>query len=208
MTLHEPHPKLETIRRYCDGSLPDFEQVSLESHLAECEECMGMMNRMDSLLESGFSAAAHAAALEAEAKAADPLARAIRQAAGAYREFAAELHRWLAGAAALWGDVPVRNLGQVGLVPVSGSAASRPIRVTLLAGESRASIDVRESGRILEVASDAPIGTLALLFSTGEEPSIYVAVLQAEGAARVARFDRIQPGLYCLAIAPIEENPR
>jgi hypothetical protein len=193
---------MEQIHRFCEGILPDFEQVALEDHLAACDECMGVMSRMDGLLYSGFTAETHAAALEAEERAADPLVSAIRQAASVYRDFAAVFRDWLGDATALWGNLQVRQLGEAGLVPVSGSATAQPVRIRLLREESRALIDVRESGQTLEIRSDAPPGAVALLFRSGEEASVRAAAFEPAGEMRVARFEQLAAGSYRLAIGP------
>lgn len=206
MTRHDSHPSLEILQHFCDGSLPDFEQVALESHLVECEECMGLVSRMDALLDSGFTAEAYAAALQAEALAADPLVVALRQAAGIYREFAATIRDWLGDAPALWGGAPVRQLGQAALIPVSGTAAVEPIRIALLSGESRAMVEVREAGQSIEITSDAAAGTIALLFLPEGEPFVQAATLEPEGGLRVARFNGIPAGSYGLAIGPEEKS--
>jgi hypothetical protein len=207
MTVNERHPSVEKIHQFCEGILPDFEEVALEAHLASCEECLGLLTRMDGLLDSGFSAKAHAAALEAEARAADPLVNAINAAAVLYDDLAAALRNWLDDAAALWGDAPVRRLGQLGLLPVSGRELAQPIRVQLLHGESRAEITLRESGQTLEIESDAPAGAVALLFLTGDKESVHAATLQPVGEARLARFDRVPAGNYRLAIGPAVTRP-
>jgi hypothetical protein len=202
MALYEQHPSIEKMCQLSEGILPDFEQVALEAHLGECDECLGLWRRMDGLLDSGFTANAHAAVLEAEARAADPLVNAIRAASGLYRDLAAVLREWLDAGAALWGDAPVRRLGQIGLLPVSGREVAQPIRVQLLHGESRAEITLRESGQTLEIESDAPAGAVALLFLTGEKESVHAATLQSVGETRLARFERIPAGNYRLAIGP------
>ena len=196
----EQHPSLQKIQQLCEGILPDFEQVSLEDHLAGCEECLSVMSRMDGLLYSGFTAEAHAAALEVEASAADPLAKAIRQAATLYRDLASTLRDWLRDSSSIWGGISVRHLGETGLLPVSGSATAHPIRVTLLPGESRAVIDLREADQILEIECEAHLVGVALLFVTGEETSVHASALQPATDKTVARFEQLPAGSYQLAI--------
>ncbi len=204
MTSYVEHPSLDKINRFCEGTLPDFEQVPLEEHLVSCEACLGVMNRLEAMLYTGFTAEAHAASLQAEARGADPLVTAIREAMSVYRDFAAALRGWFDDAAAIWGEAMPRRFGQAAFVPVSGTTVGGPIRVVLGPGEVHALVDLRESGESIEVESDAAPESLVLLFSISEEAFVRVAVLRSEGdaAARIARFEDIPAGSYRLAIGP------
>lgn len=204
MTLYVEHPSLDKINRFCEGTLPDFEQVVLEEHLVSCEACLGIMNRMEAMLYPEFTAEAHAASLQAEARAADPLMTAIRGAINVYRDFAAVLRGWLDDTAALWGEAVPRRFGQGAFVPVSGTAGGGPVRVVLRSGEVHALVDIQESGESIEVESDAPAESPVLLFSVGEEAFVRMALLHSGsgGSARIARFDAIPAGSYGLAIGP------
>ena len=208
MSTRESHPSMSTLYSYCDGTVPDFEETAIEEHLAGCEECLGVLQRMDSLLFSGFTVEAHAAALQAESRAADPLVKAIRGAARLYREYAAGLHAWLGDPAALWGSGSVRPFGEFGLAPVSGGINTMSVLVALQPGESRAAVDVRESGQTVEVQADVPVGTIVLLFRIDmsmpdEETPVRLATFEPEGQVRIAHFYDTPAGSYHVAIAPV-----
>jgi hypothetical protein len=208
MTPYATHPSLEKIQRFCDGTLPDFEQVSLETHLAGCDECLGIVSRMDGMLYSGFTAEAHAAALEAEARAADPLVNAIREAIDTYHGFSSALRDWLGDAAAVWGSMRPRQFGEAGLLPINASDAPESVRVVLRPGETRALVEVQESGQTVEVECDAPAGSLVLLFWSREEVSVRPAELRTAGDKRIARFEDVPAGTYRLAIGPAPKDYR
>ena len=144
MTGTEFHPSLETMERYLDEALPDFEQGALEDHLAECAECTETLHRMDALLFSGFTAKSHAAAIAAEEFQADPLANALRAAQQVYAQYANTLRGWLDSAAALWEASPASPWGERGVVPVH-SQPDTPLQVTLQAGETRATVHVHRT---------------------------------------------------------------
>src|SRR5580700_1120122 len=95
MTPSGNHPPMDKLRRYCEGSLPDFQQSALEDHLADCAECVSTVNRMDALLFTGFSASNHAAAMATEARLADPLVAALRRSLEISQQFASTLQNWL-----------------------------------------------------------------------------------------------------------------
>ncbi len=81
MSPQAGHLSVDTIARLCEGLLPEMEQCFAEDHLAECDACRGIFERMDALLYRGFSAESHAAAIRREAYAADPLVKALRETA-------------------------------------------------------------------------------------------------------------------------------
>lgn len=200
MTPHEQHPSMETLNSFSEGTLPDFQQMVLEEHLAGCEACMTLFTRIDSLLFSGFTAENHAASLEAEARAADPLVQAIREALTRYKEFGTALREWLRDTAALWSSSGVR-IFEASLVPISGSAETAPVLVRL-GDVQRAFVDVLDPGQTIEVESSAPAGTPVLLFAAGEEPFIRAAALEDGGPVRTANFGPIPGGKYRIAIGP------
>ncbi len=202
MAPYVTHPSLEKIHGFCEGTLADFEQVALEEHLAGCDECLGIVSRMDGMLYSGFTAEAHAAALQAEARAADPLVNAIREAIDRYHGFASALRDWLGDAAAVWGSMRPRQFGEPGLLRINASDATEPVRVVLPPGESRAFVEVREPGQTVEVECDAPAGSLVLLFWSDEKISVRAAELRTAGDMRIARFEAVPAGSYHLAIGP------
>jgi len=200
MTAPE-HPGLEKLQQYCAGELPDFEEMALEDHFGECDECLAAVRRMDALLFGGFTAGAHAAALEGEARLADPLAAALRLALRTHQQFAAALQSWLGSAAAVWGGGAIRQWGEGALLPASGSDTAA-LRVRLDPGEYRGEIDIREARQTVEIEQGGAEGQLAMLFQSGEETSARVSSFERVAGVAVARFEDIPEGHYYLAISP------
>ena len=196
----ETHLSLERLRLYCAGEMPDFEEEALEDHLAECEECLSAVRRMDALLFTGFSAETHAASIKAEALAADPLAFALRRARETYLEYAQTIHEWLGGAGAMWGEATARLFGEPGMVPARGSAATPPLRVALVPGEFRAEILIRETVQDVEVSPGSPEPALALLFDPHENGIVRLAPIERIGTTGFAYFEAVPAGHYRLAI--------
>lgn len=204
MTPQADHVSLEIIQRLCEGLLPELEQCAVEDHLAECEDCRGVFQRMDALLYRGFSAEAHAAAIRREAKAADPLIDALRLAASqAVQDTAAVLRRWLDSAAAVWGSGPVPAFGTFGPVPVAGPEDEEPIHIVLEPGTTRGRVRIAESRRAIQVqvsGGDKP-GIVLLFHSESDSPPM-LAPFETENGVHVARFSRVVRGDYLLALSP------
>ena len=203
MSLPAGHLSVDTIARLSEGLLPEMEQCFAEDHLAECDACRGTFERMDALLYRGFSAESHAAAIRRETYAADPLVKALREAAARLsREAGTVVLRWLSGAAAMWdaGTVPV--FGSLGAVPVSGEEEPLPLRLVLEPGTSRATVRIAEAFREVEVqvSGDAQI---AILFAPEADFAPVVAAFEVSGSVRLARFTRVPHGQYSLAISPL-----
>ena len=196
------HPSMDRLRRYCEGEMPDFEESALEDHLADCEECLSAVRRMEALLFTGLTAEAHADALAAEALEADALADALRRALRAYGQYSQGIRAWLAGAGALWGDASVRLLGEAGLAPARGSAGTPLLRILLAPGELRAEVSVREAVQTVEVSVAGTEPGLAVLFQPGEGGFVMVARIEAAGDAGLARFADVPEGRYLLAVSP------
>jgi anti-sigma factor RsiW len=201
MTGAESHPSLQTMERYLDESLPDFEQAALEDHLGECAECAEALHRMDALLFSGFTAKSHAAAIAAEEFQADLLANALRAAQKAYAEYASTLRGWLDSAAALWGASPSSPWGEWGVVPVH-SQPDTPLEVTLQANETRATVSVHRTSMTVIVTIHRRSTDLILLFEKEPGATIFVARLEPRQEDSVVTFPAVPQGEYYLAVAP------
>src|SRR5687767_1224077 len=145
MTPSDNHLSLEKLQRYCERTLPDFQECAIEDHLAECEECASAIERMEAQIFLGFTAAAHAAAVEHEASLADPLARAIRGAIEAGSGAVSIMEEWLESAAALWGQHIAPKFGEYAMVPIHAVSASESLDIELSAADRRAELMVRES---------------------------------------------------------------
>lgn len=200
----EGHLSLDTIARLCEGLLPEMEQCFAEDHLAECEACRGVFERMDALLYRGFSAEAHAAAIRREAYASDPLVAALRETATALaREAGQAIQRWLGSASAMWGSASVPVFGTLGAVPVSGEEETASLRVALDPGTTRATIRVAESVRQVEVeVGGGETPALAILFAPDSEQPPSVAAFVIASGVRTARFAHVARGEYYLAVSP------
>jgi anti-sigma factor RsiW len=203
MTGTESHPSLQTMERYLDESLPDFEQAALEDHLGECDACMEALHRMDVLLFSGFTAKSHAAAIAAGEFQNDPLANALRAAQQAYAHYADTLRGWLGSAAALWGTSPSSPWGELGVVPVH-SQPDAPLQVTLQAGETRATVHVHRAPMTVIVTLDRRSTDLVLLFEREPGGTVIVAPLEPGQEASTVVFRAVPQGEYYLAVAPPE----
>jgi anti-sigma factor RsiW len=203
MTGAESHPSLQTMERYLDASLPDFEQAALEDHLGECAECAEALHRMDALLFSGFTAKSHAAAIAAEEFQADPLANALRAAQKAYAEYANTLRGWLDSVAALWGASPSSPWGEWGVVPVH-SQPDTPLEVTLQAEETRATVSVHRTSMTVIVTIHRRSTDLVLLFEKEPGGTVLAAPLQAGQEDSTVVFSTVPQGEYYLAVAPPE----
>src|SRR5688572_6956266 len=145
MTPSDNHLSLEKVRQYCEGTLPDFQECAIEDHLAQCEECASAIERMEAQLFSGFTAVAHAAAVEHEASLTDPLARAIRATIEAGSGPVSIIEEWLDSAAALWGRHIAPKFGEYAMVPIHAVNASESLDIELSAADRRAELMVRES---------------------------------------------------------------
>ena len=203
MSGAEFHPSLQTMERYLDESLPDFEQAALEDHLGECVECAETLHRMDALLFSGFTAKSHAAAIAAEEFQADPLAKALRAAQQAYAQYANTLRGWLDSAAALWGASPSSPWGEWGVVPVR-SQPDTPLEVTLQTDETRATVNIHRTSMTVIVTVQRRSTDLVLLFEKEPGGTVLVAPLQAGQDASTVVFPAVSQGEYYLAVAPPE----
>lgn len=204
MTPQTDHVSIETMQRLCEGLLPELEQCEVEDHLAECEDCRGVFQRMDALLYRGFSAEAHAVAIRREVRAPDPLIDALRLAASqAVQETAAVLRRWLGTAAAVWGSGPVPAFGTFAAVPVAGPDEEEPVRVVLEPGATRGRVRIAESRRavLVEVSGGGKPG-IALLFHPESDSAPMLARFETANGAHVARFSRVARGEYLLALSP------
>jgi len=203
MTGTESHPSLQTIERYLDESLPDFEQAALEDHLDGCAECMETLHRMDALLFSGFTAKSHAAAIAAEEFQTDPLANALRAAQQVYAQYANTLRGWLDSAAALWEASPSSPWGERGVVPVR-SEPDTPLKVTLQAGETRATVHVHRTSMTVVVTVQGQSTNLVLLFEKETGAPIFAAHLEAGPEVSNVVFPAVPQGEYYIAVAPPE----
>ncbi len=205
MSPQAGHLSFDTIARLCEGLLPEMDQCFAEDHLAECEACRGIFERMDALMYRGFSAESHAAAIRSEAYAADPLVKALRETAGRLsREAGAVVQRWLAGAAAMWDARTVPVFGSLGAVPVSGEDEPLPLRVALGRGTTRATVRIAEAFREVEVeVSGEAQPEVAILFASESDFSPTVAAFEIAGSVRIARFPGVPHGEYSLAISPL-----
>jgi len=201
MTGTESHPSLQTMERYLDESLPDFEQAALEDHLGECAECMETLHRMDALLFSGFTAKSHAAAIAAEEFQTDPLANALRAAQKVYAQYANTLRGWLDSAAALWESSPSSPWGELGVVPVH-SQPDTPLQVTLQAGETRATVHVHRTSMTVVVWLQRRSTDLVVLFGKDPGAPILVAPFEPGQEGSTVVFPAVPQGEYCLAVAP------
>jgi len=201
MTGAESHPSLQTMERYLEESLPDFEQAALEDHLGECAECMETLRRMDALLFSGLTAKSHAAAIAAEEFQADPLANALRAAQQIYAQYAGTLRAWLDSAAAIWEASPSSPWGEWGVVPIH-SQVDTPLRIALKAGETRATVSVHRTSMTVIVTIRRLSSDLVLLFGQGPGAKILVAPLQPGPEESTVVFPEVPQGEYCLAVAP------
>jgi anti-sigma factor RsiW len=207
MTGTEFHPSLQTMERYLDESLPDFEQAALEDHLNECAECVETLHRMDALFFSGFTAKSHAAAIAAEEFQTDPLANALRAAQRTYGQYADTLRGWLDSAAALWGASPSSPWGELGVVPVRAQPDT-PLHVTLQAGETRATVHVHRTAMTVIVTLQRRSTDLVLLFEKEAGGTILVAPLEPGREASTIVFPAVPQGEYYLAVAPPELTGR
>jgi hypothetical protein len=205
MTL-DKHPSLEKLQRYNEGTLPDFQECALEDHLAECEECASAIERIEALVFSGFTAAAHDAAVEHEVLLADPLARAIRRAIDEGSGAVSILEEWLEGAAALWGQHIAPKFGEFAMVPIHALSASDSLDIELSAADRRAELIVRESVQTVKVYLPGFGPSLVLLFAVPDEGNelspVLVAQLLRVGDASRATFPAVPEGHYYLAISP------
>ena len=203
MTGTEYHPSLQTMERYLDETLPDFEQAALEDHLAECAECMETLHRMDALMFSGFTAKSHAAAIAAEEFQADPLANALRAAQQVYVQYANALRGWLDSTAALWEASPSSPWGELGVVPVRNQADT-PVQVTLQAGETRATVHVHRATMAVVVTAQGRSTDLVLLFDKEAGGTVLLAPLEPGQEVSTVAFPKVPQGEYYLAVAPPE----
>jgi anti-sigma factor RsiW len=203
MTGTEFHPSLQTMERYLDETLPDFEQAAIEDHLNECAECMETLHRMDALLFSGFTAESHAAAIAAEEFQTDPLANALRAAQQVYAQYANTLRGWLDSAAALWEASPASPWGERGVVPVH-SQPDTPLQVTLQAGETRATVHVHRTAMTVIVTVQRWSTDLVVLFEKEARDPILVAPFVPGQENSSVVFTKVPQGEYYLAVAPKE----
>ena len=203
MTSTEFHPSLQTMERYLDETLPDFDLAAIEDHLNECPECMETLHRMDALLFSGFTAKSHAAAIAAEEFQTDPLANALRAAQQVYAQYADTLRGWRDSAAALWEASPASPWGERGVVPVH-SQPDTPLQVTLQAGETRATVHVHRTAMTVIVTLQVRSTDLVLLFEKEAGGTILVAPLEPGREASTVVFPAVPQGEYYLAVAPPE----
>jgi anti-sigma factor RsiW len=201
MTGAESHPSLQTMERYLDESLPDFEQAALEDHLGECAECLETLHRMDALLFSGFTAKSHAAAIAAEEFQADPLATALREAQQIYTQYADMLRGWLGSAASLWGASPSSQWGELGVIPVH-SQPDTPLQVTIQAGETRATVHVHRTIMTVIVMLQRRSTDLVLLFEKEAGGARFVVPLVPGQEDSTGVFRAVPQGEYYLAVAP------
>lgn len=204
MTPEGGHLSLEIIQRLCEGVLPDIEQCFVEDHLAECDDCRSVFQRMDALLYRGFSAEAHAAAIRREAYASDPLVVALRRGASQLGQDAGTIfQRWLDTASALWGFREVPVFGTFGAVPVSGSTELEPVRVPIEPGAARCRVRVAQSRRDIQVeVPRGPRPQAAVLFDPESEALPVIAAFETANGIHIARFRRVPRGEYFLAVSP------
>jgi anti-sigma factor RsiW len=203
MMRSEGHPSLEKLKQYFEGELPDFQESLLEDHLTECEWCAATVERMDTLLYSGFTARAHAAANAAARIAADPLATALRRAIAGASQLAAPLRDWLNGPAAILGAGPLPAFG-FGATPMSG-ASNQALPVVLGPEQNRAQIKVADLKQDIEVRIAGPVPEIALLFETSqdrEDALVSVAAIEKENEFSRCSFPDVLQGEYYIAIGP------
>jgi hypothetical protein len=201
MNLRQQHPSLDDLSQYCAGTLDEFEQMALEDHFGVCEDCLEATERMNALLYGGMNSASHAAQARAEAIAADPLAKALRRAAGLSHEYRELLHQWLESAAASWGELTAPRLGHVAAVFTSSGA--EPFLVVALEAETdRAEIRIEVPVEVLEIRTTKP-ARLAVLFPAGDRSGeVMTAAFTVEGSVGIARFPNVAEGDYLLALSP------
>jgi Putative zinc-finger len=199
MTRIEFHPSLQTMERYLDDALPDFELAALEDHFAECGECMATLQRMESLLFSGFTAKAHATAVAAERLQSDPLARALRKARELFAGYGEALDAWLGSKEALWAAKPASEWG--GIVPVH-TWQDAPLEISLSEGETRAEVFVHKDGITMIVTVPGERSEIAVLFEKDNGKTVWAESFQPGSGKSTAAFPNVPRGEYRLAIAP------
>lgn len=190
----QKHLSLERLLEYFTAGLDEYELEMIEEHLGECESCSARARRVYPLTE-GWTPEAHAAAVAAEARANDPLVRALTRAQAFYSDLETRLKAWLARPDSLWQlpGTPVPEFG-TGAVAVRGTKAT-VLSVNLPTGTTRARVVVAQKPQTVEVRTAAE--AVIILFREDEDP---IVVLTAN---RIARFDDVPPGEYQIAITPI-----
>jgi hypothetical protein len=189
------HLSFECILEYFTGQLDHYELEMIENHLGECAACAAMARRAYSLTE-GWTPGLHAASIAAEARAADPLVRALTAAKALYGGLEAKLQAWLNSQEALWRlpDIPVAEFKALA---VRGTAEPL-IAVDFHAGILRARVVVSARPHTVEVR--LPAQRAVILFGDESEAPLIMA-----STGPVARFEKLPPGEYYLAVEPADQ---